>query len=210
MRVLVAGANGGTGRLLVSRLAEAGHDPVAMVRDPDQGPDLRELGASGVVVADLEDDVSEAPAGCDAVMFAAGSGSKTGPDKTIRVDCMGAIRLIEASHDVERFVMLSAMRVDDPDEGPEGLRHYLAAKKEADDWLRASGLDHTIVRPGRLSDDPGTGSVRMAGHLHDYGEIPRADVAAVMAACLEEDTTRGETFEVLSGDTPIREALTSL
>lgn len=212
MRVLVAGANGKTGRLLLGRLAEGGHEPVAMVRDAGQIPELREHGAVDAVVGDLQGDVSEAPAGCAAVLFAAGSGSATGPDKTIRVDLMGAIRLVEAcrASGAERFVMLSAMRTDDPDEGPERLRHYLAAKMEADRWLQASGLAWTIVRPGRLTDDPGTGRIRAARHLDDYGEVPREDVAAAMAASLEVDATRGRIFEMLSGDTPVREALEGL
>lgn len=212
MRVLVAGANGKTGRLLVGRLADAGHEPVAMVRDANQIPELREHGAVDAVVADLTEDVSGAPDGCDAALFVAGSGSGTGPDMTIRVDLMGAVRLIEAcrASAAERFVMLSAMRTDDPDEGPERLRHYLAAKMEADRWLAASGLVWTIVRPGRLTDDPGSGRIRAARHLDDYGEAPREDVAAAMAAALEVDAARRKVFEMLSGDTPIPEALAGL
>lgn len=212
MRVLVAGANGKTGRLLLPKLVDAGHKPVAMVRDANQIPELREHGATDAVVADLQEGVSGASDGCDAVLFVAGSGSATGPDKTIRVDLMGAIRLIEACREsgAGRFVMLSAMRTDEPDEGPERLRHYLAAKMEADRWLMASGLEWTIVRPGRLTDEPGTGRIRAARHLEDYGEIPREDVAAAMIAALEVDRARGKTLEMLSGDTPIREALEGL
>lgn len=212
MRVLVAGANGKTGRLLLPKLVDAGHEPVAMVRDANQIPELREHGAADAVVADLQEGVSGAPDGCDAVLFAAGSGSATGPDKTIRVDLMGAIRLIEACREsgAERFVMLSAMHTDEPDEGPERLRHYLAAKMEADRWLMASGLEWTIVRPGRLTDEPGTGRIRAARHLEDYGEIPREDVAVAMIAALEVDGARGKTLEMLSGNTPIRETLEGL
>lgn len=212
MRVLVAGANGQTGRLTVARLVQAGHEPVAMVRDPAQAGPLRELGATDAVVADLQDDVSTAPVGCDAVVFAAGSGSHTGADKTIRVDLMGAIRLIGACerHGVRRFVMLSAMRTDDPDAGPERIRHYLAAKMEADRWLRATDLDWTIVRPGRLTDEPGTGRIRAAEYLDDYGQIPRADVAETLVACLDLSRTASKTMEILSGPTPVTEALERL
>lgn len=211
MRVVVAGANGKTGRLCLERLSEAGHEPVAMIRDPAQGGPLRDLGAVDSVVADLEEALSGAVEGADAVLFAAGSGSATGADKTIRVDLMGAIRLIEEcrTSGVDRFVMLSAMRTDDPDEGPEGLRHYLAAKMEADRWLADSGLAWTILRPGRLTDQPGTGRIRAASHLDEHGEIPREDVAAAMVASLSVEATRGRIVEILSGETPIADALTS-
>lgn len=208
MRVLVDGANGGTGRLIVARLAEAGHDAVAMVRDADQCDGLGSLGATHCVVADLEGDV--VVEAVDAVMFAAGSGSSTGVDKTIRVDLMGAIRLIEASPNQTRFVMLSAMRTDDPDEGPERMRHYLAAKMEADRWLMASDLVWTIVRPGRLTDDAGAGRVRVARRLSEHGEIPRDDVAAVMVGCLDAASTHNKVFEVLSGPLEVAEALAIL
>ncbi len=209
MRVLVAGANGKTGRLTVRRLAEAGSEPLAMIRDPVQADPMRELGAADIVVADLEGDVSGALEGCEAVIFAAGSGSRTGPDKTIRVDLMGAIRLIEAcvAHDVRRFVMLSSIRSDDPDSGPEGLRHYLAAKMEADRWLQATDLDWTIVRPGRLTDEPGTGRIQAARRLDDFGEIPRADVAETMVASLGIDAARRKLFDILSGPDRISDAL---
>jgi len=129
MKVLVVGANGHTGRLLVEYLANnSDHHPYAMVRNENQEKDLMEIGAVEVVVADLEEDIGRVTNGMDAIIFAAGSGSKTGPEKTIAVDQEGAIKLIDAakSSGVQHFVMLSSIGADDP-QGP--IEHYLKAKK---------------------------------------------------------------------------------
>lgn len=229
MQVTVVGANGGTGRLVVRGLAEAGHDVRAMVRSRDQFDQFDQFGQFGQfaevaalpaggargtvtpVLGDLEGDFSAALEGSDALVFTAGSGSRTGPDKTLLVDLHGAVRTVDAcvERGVPRYVMLSSLRADDPLAGREQIRHYLAAKHAADRILAASGLDHTIVRPGGLTDDPGTGRVALTPG-QAWGRISRQDVAAVLVACLDEPTTIGVSFDLVGGDTPIREALRAL
>jgi uncharacterized protein YbjT (DUF2867 family) len=211
VRVLVAGANGQVGQHIVRFLAEADHEVRAMIRDEDQAQRLRELGGEPVI-ADLEGDVSHTVEGCDAVIFSAGGGPGSGPEKKETVDRGGAVKLIEAAqeHGTRRYVMVSAMGAADPDSGSEAMQPYLYAKAQADQTLQESGLDYTIVRPGSLTDDQGTGTVEAALSLGKRGEIPREDTARVIVATLERENTFGNIFEVLSGDTPIEEAIDSL
>lgn len=209
MDVLVIGSTGGTGHLLVRRLLATGHHVRALVRDDDQRPALADLGAE-VVLGDLEGDLDGVVPGVEAVAFCAGSGSSTGPDATLRVDLHGAVRIIDACVEagVRRYVQLSSMGADDPLQGSPAMRHYLAAMHARDRILGASGLDATIVRPGGLTDEPGTGRVRVGVPvLGERGSIPRSDVAEVLAACLEEPATIGATFEVVSGDTLVADAI---
>lgn len=212
MHVLVIGASGGTGRRVVDRLVVDGHRVRAMVRRPDQAAELTAAGAR-TVTGDLEGEMDHAVEGVEAVLFCAGSGAKTGPDATLRVDLHGAVRTIDAcvAHGVSRFVMLSSMAADDPLRGSPAIRHYLAAKHAADRILLTSGLAATVVRPGELTDDPATGLIELGvPTLGHRGTIPRADVAAVMAACLREPATVGATFEILAGQRPISDALRAL
>lgn len=211
MRVLVAGANGKVARRLLPILAGRGHEVRALIRDPGQAAAMREAGASPVT-GDLEADCGDAVAGCDAVYFCAGSGPHTGPDKTLDVDRDGAIRLIDTAvaKAVPRFVMLSAMRTEAIETAPEKLQHYLRAKKAADDHLQDTDLDWTVVKPGRLTEEPGSGRIRAAERLDDYGEIPRADVAAVLAEVLEARNLRRRRIECIGGETPIAEAVAAL
>ena len=211
MKVLIAGANGKIGRRLIPHLVADNIQVRAMVRDLRQKADLALLGAHEVVEADLEGDCSEALEGQDVVIFTAGSGPHTGPEKTIDVDQNGAISLIDQAKElgVGRFIMVSSMRADDPASGPEKLRHYFAAKGKADDHLRASGLNYTIVRPGRLTEEPPLGKVEVAEKLKNFGDISREDVAKVLS-----ETTRrmfhNKEFDVIAGQTPIRDALDAL
>ncbi len=209
MHVLIAGANGKIGRRLVQQIDGSHHSARAMLRDAEQAEPLQRLGAAETVVADLEGDCSDALSGCDAVVFTAGSGPHTGPDKTVDVDRNGAISLIDQAvrAGVERFIIVSSMRADSPETGPEKMRHYFEAKKAADDHLRASGLDYTIVRPGKLTEDAGTGRVDIAKDLNRFGEVPREDVATVLLATLDAPNTVGQHFELLGGDTPIAQAV---
>ena len=211
MKVLVAGANGQIGQYLVRMLAEEGHEVRAMIRDEDQAPGLRELGGDPVV-ADLEGEVAHTVEGCDAVIFSAGGGPGSGAEKKETIDRGGAVKLVEAAreHGARRYVMVSAMGAADPEAGSEAMQPYLFAKAQADQTLQESGLDYTIVRPGSLTDEAGTGTVEAAPSLGRRGEIPREDVARTLVVTLEKENTFGKTFEVLSGDTPIEEALADL
>ncbi len=209
--MLVAGSHGGIGQHLVRLLAEAGHEARAMIRDDSQSSEMRDLGGTPVV-ADLEGDPSPAAEGCDAIIFTAGGGPGSGAAKKETVDRQGAVKLIEAAseHGVRRYVMVSAMGADDPESGSEGMRPYLRAKGQADGALRESGLDFTIVRPGRLTDGPATGRVDAAPSLGRRGEITREDTARVLLATLTATNTHGKTFEVLGGGKPVEEAVNGL
>ncbi len=212
MHVFIAGANGQIGQHLLREIADSNHEARALIRHPDQGPELQQLGATETVLGDLEQDCSEAMRGCDAVIFAAGSGPHTGPDKTIDVDQDGAIRLIDTAKamGIKRFIIVSSMGAGAPEKGPEKLQHYLRAKHNADEHLKNSGLDYTIVRPGRLTDDDGTGKVTVSADLKEVGKIPRQDVARVLLAVLDSDNATDAVFDVVSGDTPVSEALAKL
>jgi uncharacterized protein YbjT (DUF2867 family) len=155
-------------------------------------------------------------AGADAVVMAAGAGAGSGPDRKRTVDLGGALKLIEAAkaNGAPRYVMVSAMGAGDPEAATGPMGAYQQAKAEADAALVASGLEFTIVRPGRLTDDPGTGRVEAAESLGRSGargrSITRADTAAVLLAVLDTPSTIGRTFEVLEGKTPIAEAIAAL
>ena len=211
MKVLVAGSHGQVGRHLVRLLAEAGHEARAMIRDGSQALEVESFGGTPVV-ADLEGDPAPAAEGSDAIIFTAGGGPGSGAAKKETVDQQGAVKLIEAAkgYGIRRYVMVSAMGADDPESGPEEMRPYLRAKGIADDALRESGLDYTIVRPGRLTNDPATGRIDAATDLGRRGEITREDTARVLVATLTAANTYAKTFEVLAGDTPIDEAMSKL
>jgi uncharacterized protein YbjT (DUF2867 family) len=216
MEVLVAGAHGKTARRLVRILAEDGHEVRGLVRKEEQMPDVEADGAEPVLV-DLEEEgveggVGEAVEGCDAVIFAAGAGPGSGAARKETMDYGGAVKLLEAAeeHDVRRYVMLSSIGAGDPEGGPEAMRPYLRAKARADERLQESGLDYTIIRPGSLTDNEETGRIEAAEHFGKRGEISRDDVARTFAEVLALENTYRKTFEILAGDTPIREALEKL
>ncbi len=213
MNVTIVGGHGQIALLLAKRLSEAGHTVRGTVRSEDQAPDLAAVGAAAVVV-DLEDpesDLESAVEGADAVVFAAGAGADSGPQRKRTVDLGGAVRLIVAARDagVERYVMVSTVGTERAGSAGE-MGPYLEAKLQADEALAASGLDFTIVRPVRLTDDEPTGQVDVAAHFGREGEIPRGDVAAVLHAVLEAPQTIGHTFEVMAGDTPVARAVATL
>lgn len=210
MEVLVAGANGTTGRLLIQYLNEDGHQAYGMVRKEEQKEKIEELGGTPVL-ADLTKDVGHTVHGVDAVIFAAGSGSSTGPDQTTKVDRDGAINLIKATENfgAKKFVMLSAISADDPGQASGQMEHYLQMKLEADEYLQGTELNYTIVRPGYLTNEEGTSKIKV-GKKVSRDEIPRADVAKTMIATLEEANTFHKTFELISGNTQIEDALKNL
>jgi uncharacterized protein YbjT (DUF2867 family) len=208
MDVVVAGGHGKIGLRLLRLLAAGGHRARGLIRDPAHVTDLTDAGAEPVL-CDMEDlpDLSGCCAGADAVVFAAGAGPGSGPERKQTVDLGAAVKLMQAG--VRRYVMVSAISAGRPDEWPDEMRPYYEAKAEADRRLTESGLDHTIVRPGALTDDPGTGLVTVGTGL-ERGAIPRDDVAAVLLAVLETPSSVGKVFELVSGDTPIGEAVRGL
>lgn len=213
MRVAIAGGHGKVARLLEQLLVERGDSALGLIRNPDHAEDLRAIGAEPVV-CDLEgdDDAAAAIAGSDAVVFAAGAGPGSGAQRKRTMDLGGALKLIDAAkaNGISRYLIVSSMGATDPPaEGGDTFDEYLRAKADADRALAASGLDHTIVRPGRLRDEPGSGRVSVAPRL-DRGSVSRADVAAVLLACLEIENTIGRDFDLIAGGTPIEEALAAL
>ena len=213
MDVLVAGGHGKVALRLLRLLAARGDRARGLIRNPGQAADLEAVGAVAVL-ADLEADadLAEKVRGADVVVFAAGAGPGSGPERKRTVDLGGAVKLVDAALavGVRRYVMVSSIGADRPHAASGGMRPYIEAKAEADRYLMASGLDYTIVRPGSLTDDPGTGRVRVSADLGRRGQIPRDDVAAVIAAVLDAPNTIGVTFEAFSGDLPVAEAVRSL
>src|SRR4051794_35689379 len=212
MDVLVAGGHGQIARHLLRKLAAGGHHARGLIRNPDHAADLEADGAVPVL-CDLEhDDPAPHVGAAEAVVFAAGAGPGSGPERKRTVDYGGAVKLIEAAEElgVARYLMVSSMGAGDPESAPEEMRPYQQAKHDADEALAASGLEWTIVRPGGLTDEPGSGRVAVAERLGRRGTVPRLDVAEVLVACLTTPRTVRRTFELLEGDVPIREALAAL
>jgi len=215
MDIAIAGGHGKIALLLSSLLSADGHRVRGLVRNPDHGDDLRAAGAEPVVL-DLEkaDDaeVAEAISGVDAVVFAAGAGAGSTAERKLTLDRDGAILLADAAVQagVRRYLLVSAMSADafDPD-SDDVFQVYLRAKSEADAAVRERDLDWTIVRPGGLKDEPGTGSVSAAPEL-PRGDIPRADVAAVLAELLRSGGAVQKQFDLTTGSTPIAEAVAAL
>ncbi len=214
MRVVIAGGHGQIARHLERVLTERGHSPVGIVRNPDHVADLEAAGAEAVVL-DLEHTdvaaVADVLRGADAVVFAAGGGPDSGVERKETVDKGAAVLLADAAEQagVRRYVMVSSMGTEsaDPD-SDEVFQVYLRAKKAADDDLRGRDLDWTIVRPGRLTDEPASGRIQV-GTL-SRGKIPRADVATVLAEVLTTEGTIGATFDLLAGHQTIEAALAGL
>jgi uncharacterized protein YbjT (DUF2867 family) len=209
MLVAIAGGHGQIALRLTRLLSERGDQVRSLIRNPDHSDDVRDAGGDPVV-CDLEeaDDalVANAVRGADVVVFAAGAGPGSGAQRKGTMDLGGAVKLIEAAKagGIRRYVMVSSINADPNHPGDDTFSVYLRAKGEADAELAASGLDYTIVRPGPLTNDPGTGRVALdAGR----GDVTRDDVAAVLAAVIHEPATVGRTFDLSGGDTPIDEAL---
>lgn len=216
MDVVVAGGHGKIGIRLLRLLHQNGHRGRGLIRSGDQVAALRSAGAEPAVVdleTDFVPDLAIAIQGADAVVFAAGAGPGSGDERKRTMDYGGAVKLIDAAqHEgIKRYVIVSSMGAADPGAtGASGtFAVYLQAKHDADEALRASGLDFTIVRPGKLTDDPGTGRVSVGERL-DRGEVPRDDVAAVLYEVLGADNTIGGDFDLVSGEVPVAEAVESL
>jgi uncharacterized protein YbjT (DUF2867 family) len=212
MDVVIAGGHGQIALRLARLLSARGDRVRSLIRNPDHASGVSDVGAEPVV-ADLEalDDVSSCVSGADAVVFAAGAGPGSGAERKRTVDYGAAVKLIEAAQaaGVRRYLMVSSIGADDPSAGSEQMRPYLQAKADADAALAASGLDFTIVRPGRLTNEPGTGRVAVGERL-ERADVTRDDVAAVLVAALDEPRTVGRTFVLVNGDLPIAQALSQL
>ena len=212
MDIVIAGGHGQIALRLARLLTTRGERVRALIRNPDHAEDVEAAGAEPVLF-DLEGDGDLAPviAGADAVVFAAGAGPGSGAERKRTVDLGAAVRLIDAAQEagVKRYVMVSSIGADDPSAGGEAMRPYLEAKADADAALAASGLDFTIVRPGRLTNDAGTARVAVGEDL-GRADITRDDVAAVLVGVLDEPRTVGRTFVALQGDAPIVDALRQL
>ena len=214
MRVAIAGGHGRIALRLAKVLSERGDEVVALIRNPDHADDVRQAGAEHAVV-DLEhaseDEVAQAIAGCDAVVFSAGAGPGSGPARKETMDYGGAVKLIAAAKHarIRRYVIVSSMGANPDASGNDTFSVYLRAKGRADEAVRSSGLDATVVRPGGLTNDPGTGRVSL-GESVRRGQVSRDDVAAVLAAVLDSPNTIGKTVDLIGGNTPVAEAVAAI
>ena len=211
MKVTIAGGHGKIALRLTRLLVSSGSEVVGLIRAPAQAVDITAAGGSAVV-CDLEqskvEEIAAAIEGSDAAVFAAGAGPGSGAERKLTMDRDGAIKLMRAavSSGATRYVMLSGAGVEKPPAGDEVFEVYLRAKAEADAALQASDLAWTILRPGGLTDDPGTGNVRIETTPFS-GTVPRDDVAGVLAALLADGDSAGQILYLSSGSIPIDEAL---
>jgi uncharacterized protein YbjT (DUF2867 family) len=203
--ILVAGANGTTGRKIIDILNKSqNYNPIAMVRKEEQQAYFKDQNIQ-TVLGDLEADLTPIFTNkIDRVLFAAGSAGKN----VIGVDQEGAKKLIDASKkaNIKKFVMLSSIGADKPEEATQ-LQEYLKAKHNADEYLKNSGLNYSIVRPGTLTNEPQLEMIELEQKLNKHGKITRADVAQTLVQSLEDKTAANATFEIIQGDTSIQKAL---
>lgn len=214
--IAIVGGHGAVARHLLHDLRRSEHNPVALVRNEAYRADLEGRGAE-VRLLDIEGESADAFAaafeGCTAVVFAAGGGPDGNITRKRTVDLEGSLKSIEGARlaGIDRFVQISAIDVDNPvpDGTSEVWAAYAAAKRDADRALRGSGLAWTILRPGRLTDEPATGLVSLGDDV-PRGDVTRADVAAVVAAVLDHDASVGHQWNLVNGATPVHEALAAL
>jgi uncharacterized protein YbjT (DUF2867 family) len=217
MRVVIAGGHGKIALLLERLLAERGDEAVGLIRNPAQVADVQKAGAEAVV-CDLEaasaDELAALLSGADAVVFAAGAGPGSGAPRKDSVDRAASVLMADAAQraGVRRFVQVSSMGAGQPPRpgSDEVWAAYITAKTAAEADLRARDLDWTILRPGGLTDAPATGRIRLALPPVPRGSIPRADVAAVITALLDNPGTRHQTLELVGGDSPVAAAVHSI
>lgn len=220
MKVLVVGANGKVAKQFANLTQDHNDiDEKAVIRDAGQKSffDERNIETQVLdIIYNSIEDFAEAMKDVDAVVFSAGAGG-SGLDKTVMVDLDGAIKIMTAAEqaNVKRFVMVSTFRTGRKQiakgiENDAPLKIYTIAKNYADEWLKnRTGLDWTIVHPGTLTDEKGSGKIKV-GMGNKHGEVPRQDVAQAIIASLENDSTIHKEFEVLSGDEPIDDAIKSV
>jgi uncharacterized protein YbjT (DUF2867 family) len=213
MRMVIAGGHGQIALRLERLLAARGDSAAGLIRNPAQADDLRAAGAEPVLL-DLEsagvDEVAAVLAGADAAVFAAGAGPGSGPERKRTVDHGAAVLFADAAEraGVRRYLVVSSMGADANASGGDPVfTAYLRAKGAADDDIRArTALDWTILRPGSLTDAPGTGLVDLSPTT-GRGSVPRDDVAATLAELLLVPAASRLTLELISGPTPIPTAV---
>ncbi|MRT92899.1 SDR family oxidoreductase [Ancylomarina sp. 16SWW S1-10-2] len=204
-KTLVIGAGGQIGKILIEQLENKGSSVVALVRSESKAQKFADLGVE-TVIADLEGDFEHAFKGCDSVVFTAGSGGSTGDDKTLLIDLWAAAKAIDYAkkNNIQHFVMVSGLGAANPDEFVTEIKPYLVAKHFADRYLMESGLPYTILRPGSLINDNGTGLIRTSrpAKFSDL-IIPREDVASVINYSLSNNKMKGKVVEFFSGNESI-------
>jgi uncharacterized protein YbjT (DUF2867 family) len=211
MQAAIAGAHGKIAMRLIRRLVGRGVVVLGLIRDPAHAEDIRALGAEPVV-SDLERasvaEIANAISGTDAAVFAAGAGPGSGAERKLTMDRDGAIKLLQASVSagVPRYLIISSVGAEDPPGGDDGFSVYLRAKAQADAAVQDSDRAWTIIRPGRLTDEPGRGRVRIQTEPF-RGHVPRDDVAAVLDALLESERASGLVLYLNSGEHAVEEAL---
>ncbi len=211
MDVAIAGAHGKIAMRLASLLVAGGDSVTGLIRNPAHEADVREAGATATV-CDLEaasvEEITSAIAGADAVVFAAGAGPGSGADRKLSMDRDGAIKLLHAAvaAGAARYMIVSSVGAEDPPDGDDVFSVYVRAKAQADEAVKASDLEWTIVRPGRLTDDPGSGRVRIDSSPF-RGEVARDDVAAVLAALLSDQRAARQVLYINGGEEPVEQAL---
>lgn len=213
--VIVIGANGKVGRILIDKLKDSSRfHPVAVIRKEEQVKFFEDRGVD-TRLASLEDtveNISEVIKGYDAIVFTAGSGGSTGDDKTLAIDLDGAVKVMEAAEStgVKRFIMVSAIHADNRSKWKEsGIPGYYIAKHYADRILKSSNLDYTILRPGLLLDEQGSGSITTDNPESQKG-VPREDVANLIVEVLDHNNSIGKTVTFNQGNTPVKEVARNL
>jgi nucleoside-diphosphate-sugar epimerase len=214
MTVAIAGGHGKIALRLVALLSARGEEVISLIRNPDHADDVVARGGRPVV-CDLEhaeaSEVATAIGGATAVVFAAGAGPGSGAERKMTMDRDGAIKLLEAAvaAGAGRYVIISSIGAEAPPDDDNVFSVYLRAKAQADAAVQASDLKWTVVRPGALTDDPGTGQVRI--DIEPFrGRVPRDDVAAVLDAVLQDERSAGRTFYLNGGDVPVAQALEAI
>lgn len=213
--VIVLGANGKVGRILIEKFKDSSRfHPVAAVRKEEQVKRFEDQGVDTHLISleDTVENISEVMKGKDAIVFTAGSGGSTGDDKTLAIDLDGAVKAMEAAEKagVKRFVMVSAIHADDRSKWKDsGIPGYYIAKHYADRILKDSKLDYTILRPGLLLDERGSGSITTENPESKKG-VPREDVANLIVEVLDHNNSIGKTVTFNQGETPVKEVARKL
>jgi uncharacterized protein YbjT (DUF2867 family) len=213
MKVLVIGANGQIGKRLVKKLKSAGHQPKAMIRKEEQKTWFEQENIE-TVLGDLEEDFSHVYKDVEAVVFSAGSGGHTPKSQTKVIDQDGAKKAIDEAEEagISRFIMVSALKANrDSKNWSDAMQHYYEAKSAADAHLRKSNLNYTVLMPGRLSNEEGTGKIDLGERIElDNRSITRDDVASIIVEILEKESTFGKSLELLQGETSINKAVENI